>query len=118
MPFKDAYAELTTFNAVLALTLDPSAEAPVAVIVVAPADTPVACPLATVALVASDEFQVAEEVRSWVVASLKLPMALNCCELPTRIPGPIGVSVNDLSSAVTFKLVVLLTDPKPAMMLT
>ena len=69
-------------------------------------------------MVASDEFQLDVAVKSWVVASLKLPMALNCCELPTRIPGPIGVNDNDFSSAVTFKLAVSLTDPSAAIILT
>ena len=118
MPFNDAYAELTTFNAVLALTLDPSAEVPVTVMVTGPADTPVACPLAMTAVATSEEFQLAVAVKSWVVASLKLPIALNCCEPPTRIPGPIGVSENDFSRAVTFKLAELLTDPKDPVMLT
>src|SRR2546430_205911 len=85
--------------------------------VAGPADTPVACPLAMVALAVSDEFQVAVAVKSCVVASLKFPIALNCCKLPTRIPGPMGDNENDFSSAVTFKLAALLPDPNAAVIL-
>jgi hypothetical protein len=54
-----------------------------AVIVVVPADTAVAMPLlSTVATAGEDEFQVTV-VRSWVVPSLKVPVAMNWTDPPT-----------------------------------
>ena len=50
----------------------------VALIALLPAARPLANPLAlTVATAAMDEFQVAEFVRSWVLPSLKIPVAVN-----------------------------------------
>ncbi len=59
----------------------------VAVMLVVPAATGVAIPLEPAALLivaikAADEFQVTDEVRSCVLLSEKLPVAVNCCVVP------------------------------------
>src|SRR5437667_1903800 len=70
----------------------------VAVIVVVPAATDVARPcdppaLLIVATAVLDELQVTWVVRSCVVLSLKVPVAVNCWVVPIGIPGVVGVTV-------------------------
>ncbi len=74
----DRSGELVTVSVVDAETLVQAA-----VIVVEPAANDVATPyepeaLLMVAMAVSDEFQVTVEVRSWVVLSENVPMAVNC----------------------------------------
>jgi hypothetical protein len=67
-----------------------------AVIVVVPIATGVALPvlptaLLMVAMDVVDELQVADVVRSWVVLSENIPVALNCWAVPMAILGFVGV---------------------------
>ena len=58
-----------------------------------PTATPVACPaLAIVASVVSELLQDAVAVMSEVLPSLKVPLAANCCFLPTATEGLDGVT--------------------------
>ena len=74
-------------------------------IVVKPALAPVAkpaepCPLAIVATLPFVELQWLFKVTSCVVASLNVPVAVNCCVLPTAMVGLIGVMTVDTNVAV------------------
>jgi len=78
----------------------------VAVIVTAVADpaTPVASPwvpavLLIVATLVFDEDHVAVSVKSWMVPSLKVPVAVNCCVLPAAIDALVGVTAIDCRAA-------------------
>ncbi len=55
---------------------------------------------ATVATVACDELQCAFRVMSCVLASLKVPMAANCCTVPAAAVGVSGVRATDTSVPV------------------
>src|SRR5262245_15474196 len=82
-----------TVSVVLPLT-DPE----VAEIVVVPPATPVASPDAlTVATDGVDEAQVTCAVRSCVVPSEYVPVAVSCCVAPTAMLGPDGVTAIDAS---------------------
>jgi hypothetical protein len=73
--------------------VEPMTEPDFAVIVVAPGATLVASPvLLMVATVLADEVQAAELVRSWVVPSLYVPVAVNCCFSPNAMEGFVGVT--------------------------
>src|SRR5437773_5282149 len=92
----------------------------VAVIVVVPAATDVARPcdppaLLIVATAVLDELQVTWLVRSCVVQSLKVPVAVNCCVVPFAMLGSVGVtSIVDRVAAVTVSVVLPETPPKVA----
>lgn len=67
----------------------------VAVIVVGPTAVEVACPLEPAALLivatdGVDEFQVTDDVRSCVVLSENVPVAVNCWEVPNAMTGVVG----------------------------
>ena len=67
----------------------------VAVMVVVPTATEVALPLLpsallTVATEAVEELQLTDPVRSWVVLSEKVPVALNCWVAPRGVLGLVG----------------------------
>jgi hypothetical protein len=86
-------------------------------LVVAP--TPVANPLATiVALLVSDDVHVTLLVMFWVLVSLKVPVAVNCCWLPSGIEGLAGVTAIDVNVALVTVSVSggLMTDPNVAVM--
>src|SRR6266568_3462706 len=75
----------------------PETSPSVAVIVVVPAATDVAKPceppaLLIVATPAAEELQVTWVVRSCVVLSLKVPVAVNCWVNPSGRPGLVGVT--------------------------
>jgi hypothetical protein len=79
---------------------EPATEDEAAVIVVEPVATPVLKPaLFTVAIVGEDEVHVAEAVRSWVVPSLYVPVALNCWVRPTTTDAETGVTAIETSDA-------------------
>jgi hypothetical protein len=84
----------------------------VAVIVVEPAVSAVASPLEALALLivataTVDELQVTDAVRSCVVLSVYVPVAVNCFVNPVTVPGVIGVTAMDTSVAgVTVSVVV------------
>src|SRR5438105_11764975 len=99
---------------------EPLIEPKVAVTVVLPAAGPLARPcfpavLLIVATAVFDEFHSAVAVRSCLVPSVKLPVAVNCCCVPAGIEGLAGVTTIDASAApVTVSIVELLIDPDVA----
>ena len=98
----DTSAAAVTFKGVLPLT-DPD----LAVMVVAPTAAPVATPVAPmVATLLAEDVQFAEDVRSWVLPSEYVPVALNWAVVPFAIDGLAGDTAIDTSAAgVTFKSV-------------
>src|SRR5206468_1456400 len=85
------------FAAVTVSVVLPETPPEVAVIVVVPAATDVARPcdppaLLIVATAVLDELQVTWVVRSCVVVSLKVPVAVNCWVNPSGRPGLVGVT--------------------------
>ena len=85
-------------------------------IVALPAATAVAKPdavmLATAVLV---ELQVAEPVRSWLLPSLNIPVAVNCCVAPGLMFAFAGVMEMDTKAgAVTVRVVDPATEPELA----
>jgi hypothetical protein len=93
-----------------------------AVMVVAPIATEEALPLepAVLLIVATDvadELQVTDAVRSCVLLSEKIPVAVNCSDVPMAIPGLVGVTEMDASvAAVTVRFVKPEIVPKVAVM--
>jgi hypothetical protein len=90
--------------AVTVRVVDPEILPDAAVIAVDPAVTDVANPLEPAALLmaatpALEEFQVTEAVRSCVVLSENVPVAMNCRVVPLAILGLVGVTVIDTSVA-------------------
>ena len=72
----------------------------VAAMVAMPIPTPVANPLFPTLLlivtkVVSLELQVTEAVRSWVLASVNVPAAVNCCVAPRTTEGFTGIILNN-----------------------
>jgi hypothetical protein len=90
--------------AVTVTVVAPDTPAWVAVMVVVPTPVPVTRPLGlTVARVRSAEVQLTECVRSWVLPSEKVPVAVSCREVPLAMEGPAGVTAIDVRTAgVTF----------------
>ncbi len=61
---------------------------------------PTACavampPLLTVAMEDTLGVQLTELLKSFLLPSLYVPIALNCCCAPTAILGPVGVTASD-----------------------
>src|SRR6266436_3898499 len=108
------------FAAVTVSVVLPETPPKVAVIVVVPAATDVARPcdppaLLIVATAVLDELHVTWVVRSCVVLSLKVPVAVNCRVVPFAILGVVGVTVIvDRIAAVTVSVVLPETPPKVA----
>src|ERR1700694_189552 len=87
-------AGAVTVSRVVPLTLPT-----VAVIVVGPGARVVAAPVALiVATVVADELHVAVAVKSAVVPSLFVPLAVNCCGVPFTTEGFAGVTARDVST--------------------
>lgn len=83
----ESVAEVTV-NVVL-----PDTEPEVAVIVAVPKTAEVASPaLLTVATEVEEELQVTVAVRSWLVLSEKMPVAMNCLVVPRAMLGFVGVT--------------------------
>ena len=83
--------------------------------VLVPVPAPLAKPL--LLMVATDvleEVQPTERVRTCVLPSLKVPVAVNCCVVPLAIDGFAGVTTIDDSTAVTVNVVEPMTGPKAA----
>ena len=57
-----------------------------------------------VATAVTEEFQVTDEVRSWVELSLNVPVALNCCCLPSATDGFSGLTVIETKPVATVKI--------------
>jgi hypothetical protein len=53
-----------------------------------------------VARVVSDELQFTEAVSSWVLPSLKVAVAVNCCVAPTEIDGLVGETLIDTGTRI------------------
>jgi hypothetical protein len=60
------------------------------------------------------EVQVTVLVKSRVVLSLYVPVAVNCCVVPLAIEGFVGVTAIEVSDAVTVSVVEALVDPEVA----
>ena len=89
---------VATVNVVLAVTVEvePEVGGTFAVIVVVPTATAVAKPEElTVAVEVDDEVHVAWLLRSLVVPSPSVPVAVNCCVFPGWMEGVVGVSATD-----------------------
>lgn len=83
----------------MAVTL-PLIESSVAAIVVVPRLRAVASPLAVMlAMPVFDELQVAVSVMSCVVPSENVPVAVNCCKVPSGIDGFVGVTAIEVTVA-------------------
>src|SRR2546427_6128108 len=97
--------------------VDPLTVPNVAVIVAEPRATLVASPrLLIVATVAWDELHRTEAVRSCVLVSLKVPVAVNCLLVPIAMVGFAGVTASDTNVAVlTVKVAVPVTEPEVAL---
>src|SRR5712664_1363306 len=62
-----------------------------------------------------EEFQLTEEVTSLVLPSVKVPVALNCCFVPSGMEGLRGVTPRDTKTGgVTARVVEPLIDPREA----
>ena len=84
----------------------------IAVIVVLPAPVPVTTPLLlTVATPVEDELQVADVVRSCVLPSEKIPVAVSCKLVLMAMEGFTGVMVSDVKVAATPRVAVPVTAP-------
>ena len=105
-------------TAVTVSTVDPLTVPDVALTVAVP--VPTFCPsplLLIVAVVGVSEDHVAVLVRSCVLPSVNVPVAVNCCVVPNAIDGVAGVTANDTSAAaVTVSVVDPLTPPTLAVM--
>src|SRR5712692_9247171 len=67
----------------------------------------------------ASEDQIADPVRSCVLPSVYVPVAVNCCEVPSEIAGFCGVSaIETRVAAVTVRLPEPLTDPDAAVIVT
>ena len=92
-------------------------------IVVVPVPSVLASPavpavLLIVATVATVELQWPLCVRSWVVPSVNVPVAVNCCVVPSGIAAIGGlIAIDSSAAAVTVSSVELLTVPDVALML-
>jgi hypothetical protein len=94
----------TSVTEVTVRAVDPDILPDVAVIVVVPAAAEVVSPLEPAALLtaataAADEFQFISVVRSCVVLSENVPVAVNCCVVPIAMLGFAGVIAMETSVA-------------------
>ena len=116
---RDALAGVTAIEArtgavTVRVVLPPTPEY-VAVMVVEPCALLVAMPvLETVAALVFEEVHVAELVRSLLLLSLNLPVAVNCCVRPAAIEVAAGVIWIDRKAAAGLTGVELLPPPQPA----
>jgi len=99
-------------------TADPSTPPELAPMVAVPAAEQFATPatlgaFAIVATVAADELQWLFKVMSCVLPSLKVPVAANCCVVPTAAVGATGVTARETSVPVPTVSVVLPVTPEP-----
>jgi hypothetical protein len=96
---------------------DPLIVPDVAWIAVLPGDTAVANPvLLIVATLTLEEDHVTDVVRSRVLLSLKVPIAVNCWVVPLTMVGVAGVTATDTSvgAGVTAKVALAVIDPYAA----
>ena len=98
----------TSVAGVTVRVVDPAMLPDAAVIVVDPAATAAADPLLMVATPVLDELHVTEAVKSCVVLSENVPVAVNCCVVPLATEGLVGVTAMDTSVA---GVTVIVVDP-------
>lgn len=96
----------------------PLTEPDAAVMVVVPRLRAVARPLTVIdATLVFDEVHVAVPVMSCVVPSENVPVAVNCCKVPSGIDGLAGVTVMEVTDAlVTVSAALAKTAPEVAVM--
>jgi hypothetical protein len=100
----EAFAGVTAMETIAAAltvnTVDPLTPPALAVIVAVPVATEAASPLAlAVVMVVSLEVQLAVLVRSCLLLSVNVPVAVNCWTVPSAIVGLAGVRAIDTSAA-------------------
>ena len=102
---------------VMVIEVEPLMEPRVAVMVADATAPPVANPPAVMlAVLLFDELQVTELVRLLVLPSVYVPVAVNCCVVPSAIDGLTGVTAIETSAAaVTVKVVEPVTPPDAAL---
>ena len=89
-------------------TVEPVTVTKVALTVADPVPTPVATPvLFTLTAAIVSEAQVTVELRSCVLPSLNVPVAINCCVVPNATEGFAGVTAIDCRIAAVTLIVVL-----------
>jgi hypothetical protein len=89
-------------TAAVTVSVTPGLVIPVdaAVMTVVPGFTPVAIPVAAiVAAFGAEDAQVTPVDRVWLVPSLNVPVAVNCCVAPDAIDAPAGVTTIDCNVA-------------------
>jgi hypothetical protein len=109
--------------AVTVRVVEPETEPDVAPIVVEPVPRLVASPLLPVVLLivatpVAEELHVTDVVKFWVVPSLKVPVAVNCCVAPVTIEGFAGVTASDVSVAGATVTVAVVLPPSVAVRVT
>jgi hypothetical protein len=89
-----------------------------AVIVEVPTATPCASPVVlTIATGLADDFHVADALRSCMLPSLRVPVAVNCCERPAAIVAVAGeTAIETRTGAVTVSTADPVFDPLAAVM--
>ena len=120
----DGFAGVTAIDdsvaAVTVNVVEPTTAPLVALIVDVPTFTAVASPAALiVAFAGVPDAHVTLPVRSCIELSLNVPIAVNCCVFPAGTDGFAGVTaIDDSTAAVTVNVVVPLTDPDAALIVT
>jgi len=106
----------TNAAAVTVRTLEPVTVPEVALIVVVPIPVLVARPaLSTVAVEVMADDHATVALRSWVLPSVNVPVAVNCCLVPSAIEGLAGITAIDASTAaLTVNVVLPVTEPEVA----
>jgi hypothetical protein len=105
----------TNCAAVTVTKVDPDIDPDVALMFAVPALMLVTNPFFTVAAEFVSEDQVAEVVRSWVLPSVNVPVAVNCWVVPATREGFAGVTAIETNdAAVTVSVVVPLIEPDVA----
>ena len=106
----------TNTAAVTVRTVEPVTVPEVALTVAVPIPALFARPaLSIVAVEVMSDDHATVAVRSWVLPSVNLPVAVNCCLVPSAIEGLGGVNAIDASTAaVTVNVVVSVTEPEVA----
>jgi len=109
----------TSDAAVMVRTVEPVTDPEVALMVAVPVAMLVARPvLLTVAVEVASELHVAVEVRFCELPSVNVPVAANCCVVPSEIDGLAGVTAIETNAAgVTVNVVLPAIEPEVAMIL-
>ena|SRR5208283_3145534 len=109
----------TSVAGVTVRRVEPEMLPDVALIVVEPAASAETFPLeSTVATDTADELHATDAVRSLVLLSEKIPVAVNCSGVATAMPGLTGETMMDTSVAPDEELPLLLPPPPPPQPMT